>query len=538
MGTKDNYGSISFISDSKLENGLKKSKSDEPADFETAISATGFGKFNFILLLLVGIPSGWASMFETTTMSYILPVAHCDLEMNMAQKGLLNGITYLGMVTSAMLWGFLADTLGRRKLLVFGYLLDAVFVFIAGISQNFAMIAAAKFFGGFIINGPFAVFTATLSEFHCAKYRAKVVLLMGIAFSLAQIYLPLIAWVILPYREMEFSIFENTFQIHTWNIFILLSGLPSLISSVCHYFLPESPKFLMTCGENEKALKVFQLVYSMNSGKPKNTFPIKKLVDETTLHEGDPKFCQITAHRSKMQALREGWQQIRPLFKTPHVLPMALVATIQLGSMMGLNTLRLWLPQIFTAMNDYAKLSDDTPASLCTMLSVLQPNSTVSEEETICQVNYNNESVYINSLIVSFTQIIGYLCATGAINKLGKKNIIMIFGSVGGLSGISLYFAKNSETTIALSSIFTAMGAINSNVILTVVVDLFPTTLRTMTVSITMMVGRSGALLGNVLFPYLIDSGCLPPFLFIGMSTIFCASLSTLLPKTDQKALE
>lgn len=38
-----------------------------------------------------------------------------------------------------------------------------------------------------------------------------------------------------------------------------------------------------------------------------------------------------------------------------------------------------------------------------------------------------------------------------------------------------------------------------------------------MTISLAMMFGRFGALIGNVVFPYLLQTGCLPPFLLIGL---------------------
>lgn len=65
------------------------------ADFETAISATKFGKFN-IFLFLLSIPAGWTNMFETTTMSYVFPAAHCDLDLSLNQRGSLNAITFIG----------------------------------------------------------------------------------------------------------------------------------------------------------------------------------------------------------------------------------------------------------------------------------------------------------------------------------------------------------------------------------------------------------------------------------------------------------
>jgi VNT family MFS transporter (synaptic vesicle glycoprotein 2) len=67
-----------------------------PADFETAVSATGFGKYNILLLLIV-IPSGWATSIESSTMSFVFPTAQCDLDLSLDDKGLLNAITYLGI---------------------------------------------------------------------------------------------------------------------------------------------------------------------------------------------------------------------------------------------------------------------------------------------------------------------------------------------------------------------------------------------------------------------------------------------------------
>lgn len=73
--------------------------SDEPADFEKAIEATGYGKFNYLLLFIV-MPCCFSSVFETTTMSLILPSAECDLKLSLADKGVLNAITYAGELNS------------------------------------------------------------------------------------------------------------------------------------------------------------------------------------------------------------------------------------------------------------------------------------------------------------------------------------------------------------------------------------------------------------------------------------------------------
>lgn len=68
---------------------------EEPADFEKAITAVKWGKFH-LLVYAISITSGWSSMFETTTMSYVFPAAECDLGLNLEDKGLLNAVTYVG----------------------------------------------------------------------------------------------------------------------------------------------------------------------------------------------------------------------------------------------------------------------------------------------------------------------------------------------------------------------------------------------------------------------------------------------------------
>lgn len=39
---------------------------------------------------------------------------------------------------------------------------------------------------------------------------------------------------------------------------------------------------------------------------------------------------------------------------------------------------------------------------------------------------------------------------------------------------------------------------------------------RTLTVALTMMMARAGAMCGNLLFPVLLRLGCEPPFFYVG----------------------
>ncbi|KAL3280315.1 hypothetical protein HHI36_017804 [Cryptolaemus montrouzieri] len=489
---------------------------DEPADFETAIAETGFGKFNFFLVP-IAICCSCVTLFETTTMSYVFPAAQCDLNLTLEEKGMLNAATYAGTIASAFFWGFLFDTFGRRKLLMIGYLLDGIIDILSGFSPNKQFLMLMKFIGGFIINGPFAAIPTYLSELHVAKYRSRMPLLLGVGVSLGGIYLPFLAALILP---LNFKIIIlDILVLHSWGVYLLVNALPAILSGIVFIFLPESPKFLMSKGRNKEALVVFQTIYSINSGKSREKYPIKKLVEETMKNKRS---------ESIYQGLKGGWAQIRPLFGSTYLLLFLLVCALQMFVFMSFSTLRLWMPQIFQAVNDYKFLNNDTSAPLCEMISSFKPSKNESKE---CFVNFDNLEVYINSAIVAATSLVGYLITGFLINAIGQKRILNILTLVWAFVAVGLYFAPNDKVATGLLSIFKALGSIGMNVVIIIIVNLFPTTLRTMTVSLSMMTGRAAGMIGNLVFPYLLKMGCGPPFFSIASLIFSCFILSLVVPQ-------
>uniref|UniRef100_A0A1B0FDU2 Major facilitator superfamily (MFS) profile domain-containing protein n=1 Tax=Glossina morsitans morsitans TaxID=37546 RepID=A0A1B0FDU2_GLOMM len=137
------------MNENVTDNRITKNKDLlKPANFEEAIESAGFGLFNFILILIT-ILCSTANIFSSTSISYILPIAECDLKLTLLNKGALNAVTYAGMITSAIVWGYLADTQGRKKILVIGCLADAISSACCSLSQNFQMLIVFKFIEGF-----------------------------------------------------------------------------------------------------------------------------------------------------------------------------------------------------------------------------------------------------------------------------------------------------------------------------------------------------------------------------------------------------
>ncbi|KAL7729643.1 hypothetical protein ACLKA6_007921 [Drosophila palustris] len=522
------------------------SPEEAPADFDKAIEAAGFGRFNLILFVLA-ITATCANMFESTTMSYILPIAECDLHLTLTDKGVLNACAYAGMIISAIPWGYLSDTKGRRKVLVCGYFLTCICVLGSALSQNFIMLVTFKFLGGLMVNGPAAVLFTYLTELHGPKYRSHVLMVIGLITSLSLLLLPVMAWGIFP-RDWGFVLFDSL-EIHSWQIFLFVCAMPTLISGLFMTVLPESPKFLMSQGRNVQALRMLQRIYRINTGMPVDTYPIKSLVLEVpsrdahkdeviyTIDEktGDKMGPVKRQSRSLLESLRAGMLQMRPMFHKP-LLGLALQCfTMQFTIFMGLNTIRLWLPQLFSSMADYESqfAGEDVSASMCTILeySVNKTAETLTNHEDACSVPKTiSIDMYLNNIIVSACGVVGYLLAGSIIRLIGTKSLLTYGLFISGILGLTLYWSINSLMTIIVSSAFITVACISISSLMGAVVALFPTQLRSLVVAIAMMFGRLGALSGNLLFPVFIQIGCLPPFVMVALVMLIAAVLSILVP--------
>lgn len=91
-----------------------------------------------------------AVLMETCGIAFVIPVSQCDLKLSTSEKGILGAVSFFGIICSSHLWGFLADTKGRRCViqptLFVAFLLSIASSFV----QNFYLFAALRFLNGFL----------------------------------------------------------------------------------------------------------------------------------------------------------------------------------------------------------------------------------------------------------------------------------------------------------------------------------------------------------------------------------------------------
>jgi len=89
--------------------------------------------------------------------------------------------------------------------------------------------------------------------------------------SIEIVYFTGLGWAILP---QPWEIDSPWGPLRSWRLLTILAAVPSLLSGVCLFTLPESPKFLLAAGKPDEALRVLKKVYTTNTGESEQSYPV------------------------------------------------------------------------------------------------------------------------------------------------------------------------------------------------------------------------------------------------------------------------
>lgn len=101
-----------------------------------------------------------------------------------------------------------------------------------------------------------------------AKYNNKMQLYQTVLYMIVSLG---IAWIIIP---LDINYVTSGFFFKSWNLFVIVSSLPSILLGIWLCSFPESPKFLLECGEPDEALEILRDIYKSNTGDSGANYPV------------------------------------------------------------------------------------------------------------------------------------------------------------------------------------------------------------------------------------------------------------------------
>ncbi len=128
---------------------------------------------------LLAAALGWAlDAFDAMLYSLVLALLMRDLGMTKTVAGFLGTLTLLASGVGGMLFGFLADRIGRKQALMASILTYSVCSFASGLATSVAMLAAARFVLGLGMGGEWNTGATLVAESWPTEFRAKAIALV------------------------------------------------------------------------------------------------------------------------------------------------------------------------------------------------------------------------------------------------------------------------------------------------------------------------------------------------------------------------
>lgn len=125
---------------------------------------------------LLAAALGWAlDAFDAMLYALVLALLMRDLRMSKTTAGLLGTLTLLASGIGGVLFGFLADRIGRKRALMASILTYSVCSFVSGLAASVAMLAAARFVLGLGMGGEWNTGATLVAETWPSEVRAKAI---------------------------------------------------------------------------------------------------------------------------------------------------------------------------------------------------------------------------------------------------------------------------------------------------------------------------------------------------------------------------
>ena len=142
---------------------------------------------------------GWLlDAFDVMLYALILTAVIDDLGLSKAQGGLMASLTLGASAIGGLIFGVVADRLGRTRALSLSILLYSIFTFACGFAQTVWQFAAFRILLGLGMGGEWASGAALVSETWPEQHRGKALGIMQSAWAIGYGLAAIVVAIVLP----------------------------------------------------------------------------------------------------------------------------------------------------------------------------------------------------------------------------------------------------------------------------------------------------------------------------------------------------
>ena len=198
------------------------------------------------LLGVAGV--GWMfDAMDVGILSFVIAALAVDWGLTSSQMGWIGSVNSIGMAVGALLFGVLADKVGRKQIFMWTLILFSVASGLSAFTTTLVAFLILRFFVGMGLGGELPVASTLVSESVKAEERGRVVVLLESFWAAGWLIAAIISYFVIP---------ADFWPIEGWRVALLLTALPAFYAIYIRMKLPDSPQF--TVKAESKKRTVFQ----------------------------------------------------------------------------------------------------------------------------------------------------------------------------------------------------------------------------------------------------------------------------------------
>ena len=447
-----------------------------------------------VFLSVVAALGGFLFGYDTAVISGTIAQVTEQFGLDALQQGWYVGCALIGSIIGVLFAGILSDKFGRKSTMILSAILFSTSAIGCAVSTDFNQLVIYRIIGGVGIGVVSIISPLYISEVAVAQYRGRLVSLYQLAVTIGFLGAYLVNYQLLGYSmsnpDVSTGWWNLVFVSEVWRGMLGMETLPAIMFFIIIFFIPESPRWLILKGKEEKATNILERIYTSSK--------------EALFQLTETKSVLSSESKSEWKLL------LQPGIRKAVIIGVCIAV---LGQFMGVNAVLYYGPSIF----ENAGLSGGDSLFYQVLVGLLNTLTTVLALVIIDKVGRKKLVYYgVSGMVISLVLIATYF----------------IYGESWGISSIFLLI-------FFLFYVFCCAVSICA-VVFVLLSEMYPTRVRGLAMSIAGFALWIGTYLIGQLTPWMLQN--LTPagtfILFAIMCVPYMLIVWKLVPETTGKSLE
>lgn len=174
-------------------------------------------------------------------LSFVIAALAVDWGLTPSQSGWIGSINSIGMAVGALVFGVLADKVGRKQIFMWTLVLFSIASGLSAFTTTLAAFMTLRFLVGMGLGGELPVASTLVSESVEAKERGRVVVLLESFWAAGWLIAALISYFVIPSWG--------------WRSALLLTAIPAIYAIYLRWHLPDSPQFAVKAESKKRSVR-------------------------------------------------------------------------------------------------------------------------------------------------------------------------------------------------------------------------------------------------------------------------------------------